>query len=103
MNNLDELKKAIEEFKTCLEQYSLSKELKLTKSDSIDSTGSDVNTLSANQEIIKFDNNGQWRIEKAQQTKHDRCVEEVKEKSPEVDNPHAVCVSAGVEPEKWKK
>ena len=30
-------------------------------------------------------------------------IEEIKEKSPEVRNPHAVCVSAGVEPEKWKK
>jgi hypothetical protein len=37
------------------------------------------------------------------ETKHDRCVEHVKENSPEVTNPHAVCVAQGVYPEKWKK
>lgn len=37
------------------------------------------------------------------ETKHDRCVEHVKENSPEVKNPHAVCVAEGVKPEKWKK
>lgn len=41
-------------------------------------------------------------IDKADKTKHDRCVEEVS-KDPSIDNPHAVCVAAGVEPEKWKK
>ena len=42
-------------------------------------------------------------IFKAEKSKHDRCVEQVKEKSPEVKSPHAVCVSAGVVPEKWHK
>lgn len=41
-------------------------------------------------------------MDKADKTKHDRCVEEVS-KDPSIDNPHAVCVAAGVEPEKWKK
>ena len=36
-------------------------------------------------------------------SKHDRCVEHVKESSPEVKNPHAVCVAEGVRPAKWKK
>ena len=40
---------------------------------------------------------------KGGKTKHDRCVEGVKENSPEVTNPHAVCVAAGVRPAKWKK
>lgn len=40
---------------------------------------------------------------KGKKTKHDRCVEGVKENSPNVTNPHAVCVEAGVEPESWKK
>jgi hypothetical protein len=35
------------------------------------------------------------KMEKAE-TKHDRCVEHVKQQSPEVDNPHAVCSSVGV-------
>src|SRR5581483_1550655 len=39
-------------------------------------------------------------MDKAEQSKHDRCVEHVKGK---VNNPHAVCVAAGVEPSKWKK
>lgn len=43
-------------------------------------------------------------LERAEgETKHDRCAREVKEKSPDVRNPHAVCVSAGVEPDAWKK
>lgn len=42
------------------------------------------------------------KIEK-EESKHDRCARKVKEKNPEVENPHAVCVSAGVEPEKWQK
>lgn len=42
------------------------------------------------------------KIEK-EESKHDRCARKVKEKNPDVDNPHAVCVAAGVEPEKWKK
>jgi len=37
------------------------------------------------------------------ETKHDRCVEHVKENSPEVKNPHAVCVAEGVRPSKWGK
>lgn len=41
-------------------------------------------------------------MDKADKTKHDRCVEEVS-KDPSIDNPHAVCVAAGVEPSKWKK
>lgn len=36
------------------------------------------------------------------QTKHDRCARKVAAQG-NVDNPHAVCVAAGVEPEKWKK
>ena len=36
------------------------------------------------------------------ETKHDRCAREVGAKGG-IDNPHAVCVAAGVEPEKWKK
>lgn len=56
------------------------------------------------EECLKFDKNGQWSIEKAEsETKHDRCAREVKEKSSDVENPHAVCVAAGVEPEKWSK
>ena len=39
---------------------------------------------------------------KGKETKHDRCVAEVS-KDPKIDNPHAVCVAAGVEPESWKK
>lgn len=37
------------------------------------------------------------------ETKHDRCVREVKQNSPEVKNPHAVCVAEGVKPSNWKK
>ncbi|CAK0741424.1 hypothetical protein CCP1ISM_130005 [Azospirillaceae bacterium] len=37
------------------------------------------------------------------ETKHDRCVEHVKENSPGVENPHAVCVAQGVKPSAWKK
>lgn len=37
------------------------------------------------------------------ETKHDRCARKVKESNPNIDNPHAVCIAAGVEPEKWKK
>lgn len=33
------------------------------------------------------------------ESKHDRCIEHVKGK---VNNPHAVCVAAGVRPAKWK-
>lgn len=40
---------------------------------------------------------------KAEKTKHDRCVEHVKENSPDIKNPHAVCVAQGVEPEAWGK
>jgi hypothetical protein len=40
---------------------------------------------------------------KSGQTKHDRCVQHVKENSPHIKNPHAVCVSRGVYPEKWSK
>lgn len=44
------------------------------------------------------------RLKKAEkESKHDRCVEHVKENSPEVKNPHAVCVAEGVKPEAWKK
>lgn len=42
-------------------------------------------------------------LSKAEKSKHDKCVDEVKEQSPKVDNPHAVCVAAGVKPEKWGK
>lgn len=42
-------------------------------------------------------------LEKADKSKHDRCVEQVEEQNPDVKNPHAVCVAAGVEPEKWNK
>ena len=38
-----------------------------------------------------------------EESKHDRCVKEVEESSPEVRNPHAVCISRGVTPRKWKK
>lgn len=38
-----------------------------------------------------------------EESKHDRCVEDVKENSPKVENPHAVCVSEGVKPSKWSK
>lgn len=40
---------------------------------------------------------------KKAESKHDRCVEHVKENSPEVKNPHAVCVAEGVKPAKWGK
>jgi len=36
-------------------------------------------------------------------TKFDRCVEGVKENSPDVDKPEAVCVAAGVRPTSWGK
>lgn len=36
------------------------------------------------------------------ESKHDRCAEEVS-KNPKIKDPHAVCVSAGVKPTKWKK
>jgi len=42
------------------------------------------------------------RLGKAE-SKHDRCVESVEQSSPEVKNPHAVCVARGVTPRKWKK
>lgn len=42
-------------------------------------------------------------LKRAEKSKHDRCVEQVKEKSPDVDSPHAVCVAAGVRPEKWRE
>jgi len=42
-------------------------------------------------------------VAKASESKHDRCVEHVKENSPEVKNPHAVCVAEGVKPAKWGK
>jgi len=37
------------------------------------------------------------------ESKHDRCVADVKENSPDVKNPHAVCVAEGVKPAKWGK
>lgn len=37
------------------------------------------------------------------ETKHARCVEHVKQNSPGVSNPHAVCVAEGVRPGNWKK
>jgi hypothetical protein len=37
------------------------------------------------------------------ESKHDRCVEHVKENSPGVKNPHAACVAVGVRPAAWKK
>src|SRR5581483_6920372 len=37
------------------------------------------------------------------ESKHDRCVEHVKQVSPGVNNPHAVCVAEGVKPESWNK
>lgn len=40
---------------------------------------------------------------KGGKTKHDRCVEHVQANSPDVSNPHAVCVASGVKPDKWKK
>jgi hypothetical protein len=43
------------------------------------------------------------KMGKAEESKHDRCVEHVKENSPEVKNPHAVCVAEGVRPAKWSK
>jgi len=44
------------------------------------------------------------RLKKSEEeSKHDRCTRKVKEKSPDVKDPHAVCVAAGVKPEKWKK
>jgi hypothetical protein len=37
------------------------------------------------------------------ESKHDRCVEDVKRNSPDVKNAHAVCVAEGVKPAKWGK
>jgi hypothetical protein len=37
------------------------------------------------------------------ETKHDRCVRHVEQNSPDVRNPHAVCVAEGVKPGNWKK
>jgi hypothetical protein len=56
------------------------------------------------QEPMKKQSNPLFASEKTkkEETKHDRCVEEVS-KDPKIKNPHAVCVAAGVEPEKWKK
>lgn len=51
---------------------------------------------------LRSPENQEVGMDKADKTKHDRCVEEVS-KDPSIDNPHAVCVAAGVEPEKWKK
>lgn len=42
-------------------------------------------------------------LKKAAESKHDRCVEHVKENSPEVKNPHAACVAQGVKPAAWGK
>ncbi len=42
-------------------------------------------------------------LKKAEESKHDRCVKDVERNSPEVKNPHAVCVAEGVKPAKWKK
>jgi hypothetical protein len=42
-------------------------------------------------------------LAKAEKTKHARCVEHVKENSPGVSNPHAVCVAEGVKPGNWGK
>lgn len=51
-----------------------------------------------------MDHKNKKRLEKAEgESKHDRCARKVKEKSPDVKDPHAVCVAAGVRPEKWKK
>lgn len=36
-------------------------------------------------------------------SKHDRCVEHVEESNPNIRNPHAVCVAAGVKPSEWNK
>lgn len=50
----------------------------------------------------KYPNLSDKKIEeviKKAKTKHDRCVEGVEEQSPEVENPHAVCVSQGILPE----
>lgn len=54
--------------------------------------------LGKTQEILK-----KAELEKAEKTKHDRCVEHVMENSPEVKNPHAVCVAQGVKPASWGK
>lgn len=64
--------------------------------------------LIPNQKELKLkkfmEQKGKKRLEKAEgETKHDRCARKVKEKSPDVKDPHAVCVAAGVRPEKWKK
>jgi hypothetical protein len=48
-----------------------------------------------------FDSQPLGQTEKGE-TKHDRCAREVGAKG-NVDDPHAVCVAAGVEPGKWKK
>lgn len=40
---------------------------------------------------------------KGGETKHDRCVEHIKAKSPNIENPHAACVAVGVRPAKWGK
>jgi hypothetical protein len=40
---------------------------------------------------------------KKAESKHDRCVKDVERNSPEVKNPHAVCVAEGVKPAKWGK
>lgn len=57
-----------------------------------------VNLLAKVEEILK-----KSEVLSKGETKHDRCVEHVKENSPEVKNPHAVCVAEGVKPSKWNK
>lgn len=53
--------------------------------------------------LKKFLDGRKDKLNKAEKSKHDRCVEQVKEKSPDVKNPHAVCISVGAVPEKWGK
>lgn len=66
------------------------------------SPASDANGAKINKSELETDFNKLEELLKGE-TKHDRCVEHVKENSPEVKNAHAVCVAEGVKPEKWKK
>lgn len=62
------------------------------------------NTKSKELKLKKFmDHKNEKKLQKTSESKHDRCAKEVKEKNPEVENPHAVCVAAGVKPAKWSK
>ncbi len=59
-----------------------------------------VAVLAKAQELL---NKSELAKSEGSKSKHDSCVEHVKENSPEVKNPHAVCVAEGIEPAKWEK